>query len=101
MAKIIPVVSGEKKLGYCFKCPACDKMHKFCTADAHTEGWPIWTLTGTPEAPTIRASVLVNWQEVEGSPVSCHSFITDGQISYCGDSTHSMAGQTIPLPDIT
>lgn len=29
----------------------------------------------------------------------CHSFVRDGRIEFCGDSTHAMAGQTVELPD--
>lgn len=29
--------------------------------------------------------------------VICHSFITDGQIQFLADSTHRLAGQTVPL----
>lgn len=101
MAKIIIIESNGKSVGYCFKCPACGFLHKFCTADAHTEGWPVWTLTGTPEKPTIRDSILVKEDFGENHESrQCHSFVTDGQISFCGDCTHSMAGQTVPLPEI-
>ena len=38
----------------------------------------------------------------KGEPVRqyiCHSIITDGAITYCSDSTHSLKGQTVPMPD--
>lgn len=77
-------------------------MHKFCTADAHDEGWPVWKLTGTLENPTVRDSLLVTWFEGENHDIkkSCHSFITDGNISYCSDSTHRLAGHTVELPEL-
>ncbi len=31
----------------------------------------------------------------------CHFVITKGQIYYCNDCTHKLAGQTVPLPDFT
>jgi hypothetical protein len=30
----------------------------------------------------------------------CHYFLTDGLISFCGDSTHDFAGKTVPLPEL-
>ena len=29
----------------------------------------------------------------------CHSFVTDGRIQFLGDCTHSLAGQTVDLPE--
>lgn len=100
MTKILPIERDGKKVGYCFKCPACGHAHKFCTADAHTEGWPVWELTGTEERPTVRASLLYSWNEgPQRIPMACHSFITDGKIEYCGDCTHELSGKTVDLPE--
>lgn len=33
-------------------------------------------------------------------PAVCHSFVRDGQIEFLGDCTHSLAGQTVPLPSV-
>jgi hypothetical protein len=30
----------------------------------------------------------------------CHYVVTAGQVAYCGDSTHAMANQTVPMPDL-
>jgi len=30
---------------------------------------------------------------------TCHYFITDGKIEFCGDSPHKLAGQIVDLPD--
>lgn len=101
MAKILPIERDGKKLGYLFTCPACGFGHKICTADAHDEGWPIWELTGTPEAPTIRASILVWWDEGENrKPMRCHSYVTDGKIEFLQDCLHELKGQTVELPDL-
>ena len=32
------------------------------------------------------------------TPYACHSFVTDGRIQFLTDSTHTLAGQTVPLP---
>lgn len=31
----------------------------------------------------------------------CHFIVTDGKIAYCGDCTHSLAGQTLELEDFS
>jgi hypothetical protein len=33
------------------------------------------------------------------TPMVCHSFVRDGRIQFLGDCTHSLANQTVDLPD--
>jgi hypothetical protein len=35
----------------------------------------------------------------DSKPSICHSFVTDGRIQFLNDCTHSLAGQTVDLPD--
>jgi len=98
MAKILPIESEGRPTGWIFFCPACGCGHKFCTADAHTQDWPVWTLTGMPDAPTVRASVKYEFEQ-DGRQVLCHSFITNGNIEYCADCTHDLSGKTVPIPE--
>ena len=30
---------------------------------------------------------------------ACHSFVVDGRMQFLGDCTHSLAGQTVPIPE--
>jgi hypothetical protein len=30
----------------------------------------------------------------------CHFFVTDGEIEFCGDSTHALSGKNVQLPEI-
>lgn len=100
MSRILPIESDGKAVGYCFKCPACGYLHQICTADAHREGWPVWELSGTADRPTIRDSILVTGEEGEDHhPTRFHSYVTDGYIKFDCDSLHSMAGQTVELPE--
>lgn len=39
-------------------------------------------------------------EEVGFSCGICHYFLHDGELRYCGDSTHHLAGKNIPLPDL-
>lgn len=99
----LAVRSGEQSLVN-FWCPGCD--------DAHTINTNTWTWNGDLERPTFTPSVLVggvqwdpeygfhkpNHNVAPGAPIVCHSFVTDGRIQFLGDCTHSLAGQTVPLP---
>jgi len=97
--------------GYLIFCPGCKQCHRF---DAR------WTFNGNLEKPTFRASMLVRSGHYLGtvsgscwctynedhpndpSPFTCnvcHSFVTDGMIQFLGDSTHELAGKTVPLPE--
>jgi hypothetical protein len=72
-----------------FRCPGCKAPHQ---CDSR------WTFNGDRERPTFGGSVLVHAVNEIGRP-RCHSFVTDGKISFCADSTHAHAGQTLDLPD--
>lgn len=97
-----------------FWCPGCDEMHVLS---------PGWKFNGNYDAPTFTPSVLVTsgcktpqhkpgdscWCTWNAEAVAaglepsafacsrCHSFVTDGRIQFLTDSTHKLAGQTVPL----
>ena len=58
-----------------------------------TSGNTAWAFNGNLESPTFSPSVKHSWP----SGKQCHYFINDGRIDFCGDSTHALAGQTVPL----
>jgi len=59
-----------------------------------------WSFDGNFESPTFSPSLLNTWQFVGGKPEKrCHLFVKNGQIEYCSDSTHSLAGKTVPMVD--
>lgn len=83
---------SEAGHSHLFFCPGCKMGHGIDDRR--------WTVSGTPEKPTIRASVLVRTL-IEGNPDGvCHSFVTDGKIEFLSDSTHALAGQTVELPEL-
>lgn len=76
-----------------------------------------WAFDGNLESPTFNPSfkhsgiqrVFVDgrwtgeWvRDAEGHtvPYTCHYILTNGILNYCGDSTHSLAGQSVKLPDL-
>lgn len=87
-----------------FWCPGCDYLHMVSEA---------WDVSGSDETLTISPSVLVYERQkfinedldrpalmapenITTAP-RCHSFVTNGHIQFLGDSTHSLAGQMVPL----
>lgn len=70
-----------------FFCPGCQSPHGPDTS---------WSFNGDVDRPTLRPSVLVTQPP---TPMRCHSFVTDGRIEFLSDCTHSLAGQTVDLPD--
>lgn len=81
-----------------FRCPGCEDVHGV-VVDA---GPVVWGWNGDLELPTFTPSVLVR---LDVSPPNqhlsrvCHSFVTDGRIQFLGDCTHTLAGQTVDLPE--
>lgn len=92
-----------------FWCPGCEEMHVV------TSGW---TFNGNYDRPTFSPSVLVTsghysprwtapdcWCTFRAKHPGvtsfecfrCHSFVTDGQIQFLADSTHALAGKSVPL----
>jgi hypothetical protein len=82
------VTAHGQHYSWAFRCPACRAVHQCDNR---------WGFNGDKERPTFVGSVLV--QAVEGNRPRCHSEVKGGKITYAGDCTHAMAGQTVDLPD--
>lgn len=103
-----------------FDCPGCGGPHIVNLTGQHA-----WAFNGDFERPTLSPSVLVrtghycNRPPVPGNcacdfqqrfpdedpwdwPCSiCHSYVREGRIEFLNDCTHSLAGQTVELPEIS
>jgi len=78
-------------------CPACKHTHPVTlTAPNLDDDTPIWSLSGTPEMPTLSPSVKIVCADV----VLCHFILTDGVMRFQSDFEHDLAGQWVDLPDI-
>ncbi len=85
-----------------FKCPGCAELngcseHEFY----HSIDARRWNWNNSLEKPTLSPSV--RHYELHGDQTektTCHYFIKDGNIHYCEDSPHGLAGKTVPLPNI-
>lgn len=84
--------------GYVHYCPGCAAVpgrsprHAIYVDTAHPMTGARWAFNGSETSPTFTPSINVVGQ--------CHYFITSGQITYCGDSKHALAGQTVPMVKI-
>lgn len=91
-----------------FWCPGCAREVELADGTAHTTSGlhmlPVNTTARTPawgwdenlEAPTLTPSILTHgageWR--------CHSFLRAGVFEFLGDSSHPLAGQHVPMPDL-
>jgi hypothetical protein len=87
-----------------FNCPGCECGHLIRISGAH----PCWDWNGDLVNPTLSPSIRVTYpanpdalEQFKEWRIErcCHSFVRDGKIEYCADSTHALAGQTVELPD--
>jgi hypothetical protein len=97
-----------------FFCPGCQEEHGINLS---------WNFNSNFKNPTIIPSILLrtghyakNYKPGNGcwctynaehsdNPASfkctiCHSYISNGQIQFLPDCTHSLAGQTVELPEV-
>lgn len=94
------------KGGYTHICPGCGNVHMINT-DAPNSVGAQWTFDGNVDSPTFKPSVNVrtnmpdmqHYQPHAYSSV-CHYNLVAGQVSFCPDSTHQLAGQIVPLPEL-
>lgn len=99
--------SEHADAGWLHWCPACNEAHMIAVEHANSNGAK-WTFDGNMEAPTFAPSVLIKIGPFPTVPVGrpdagmtkvCHYFIRQGNIEFCSDCTHELAGKTVPLPD--
>lgn len=88
-------VKDSNRLNYW--CCGCKQVHGV------TFGPGGWDWNGDVAMPTFIPSVHVNppGQFFNPGQPTCHTFVKDGLVTFLGDCTHDLAGQTVPLPDIT
>lgn len=92
--------------GFTHWCPGCEEMHILPDS---------WNFDGNLDTPTFTPSFRHSFLRrifTEGEwtgewkrdssgntiPFVCHYILTAGQLNFCGDSTHSLAGKSVPLP---
>lgn len=82
--------------GYLFWCPGCKAPHPYRVARAPWEkpDVPVWDFDGNLACPTFSPSLLVF--ESNSNP-RCHLFVTNGELRYCTDCGHELAGKIVPM----
>lgn len=78
-------------------CPGCGHRH---TVPVDGSGGHTWKWNGSTDNATLTPSVRHYYTKDGQEITTCHYFITDGNIQFCGDSRHALAGKTVPLPDM-
>jgi hypothetical protein len=76
--------TGEN--AFMYWCPGCNLVH---FVDSR------WVLSGLPSAPTITPSILVQ----DARTGVCHSYVTEGVITFLADCDHELRSTAVPLPD--
>lgn len=85
-----------------FCCPGCAELHGHVGLHVlpvnTTEHTPAWEWDRNLDAPTLAPSILTR----HGADMDqvCHSYLRGGVLEYLADSTHSLAGQSVPLPNL-
>lgn len=94
---------GEEYRGAYFHwCPGCQQLHSYFVHKPWVNGAK-WTFNGDSNAPEFHPSMNIVGR--------CHYFVRRGNgrngedasrayINFCGDSKHSLSGQTVLLPPI-
>jgi len=88
-----------------FYCPGCRSHHGPRVGRTVVDDQPFWRWNVSVMKPTLSPSILVTSPrtsngEPTGTERRCHSFVRDGKIEFLTDSTHALAGQTVPLEPI-
>ena len=78
---------------YVFHCPGCGYSHPFETEVPNGGGW---TWNGSYEKPTFTPSLVCQPNDPD---FRCHLFVTDGNIQFLSDCHHTLAGQTVEIPN--
>lgn len=118
----MPKVTQNSAGQWGFDCPGCGHRHDLPPKDPVTGRG--WAFNRDVEKPTFAPSILLRsghyckavpnpedcgycQEKARGENdwgmemcVICHSFVNDGKIQFLTDSTHVLAGQTVPLGDV-
>lgn len=84
-------VYGSGIDGHVHWCPACDEAHRLPAS---------WWFDGNLSCPSFKPSFRQHTADRHGNARQCHYMLTAGTLHYCGDCTHALAGQSVPLPSL-
>lgn len=87
-------------IGYMMWCPGCKWHHGIWVEKPNERCNARWTFNGDLERPTFNPSVLIFHEENGQRVTDCHFYVTSGMVQFLGDCRHSLAGKTVPLPEL-
>jgi hypothetical protein len=105
MTKLLPVEKDGEIVGYYFRCPGCRYGHVAHINPHKNNINARWNFNGNVGKPTFSPSILnrvkfdSRYEQNKPDEV-CHIFVTDGQIQFLSDCTHSLAGKIVDIPDL-
>jgi hypothetical protein len=83
-----------------FCCPGCAELHDndgLHVLPVNTDQTTSWDWNNDLENPTLTPSLLTGAGDPRGQ---CHSYLTEGKFHFLMDSNHSLAGETVAMPDL-
>ena len=100
---VLKRVDNDWGKGYEIFCPGCGYAHYFSIEMPQRSNGAQWSFNGDFERPTFNPSLIVTVNpdrdpEFECPRSVCHSFVRDGNWEFLSDSTHALAGKTVPVP---
>ncbi len=103
MTKLQPIERKQNIVGFYFNCPGCQGGHAVHVRPYQNDLGASWDFNMDFEKPTFTPSIAsrVKFSPESGKPDQvCHIFVTNGKIQFLSDCTHSLAGQTVDMPDL-
>jgi hypothetical protein len=97
MAKLVQYKTGNDLVAVWFECPGCGSSHLVHIAPHKNWCNASWTFNGDLDKPTLNPSVN---SEPNDPKHRCHFFLRDGVLQFLPDCGHSLAGKSVPIPDI-
>lgn len=80
-----------------FWCPACEREHHVSVGYPDGAG-RVWQQTGTEDAWTLSPDVCSRMMDANGDNAGwCVVAVEAGQLVYRAESSHGLAGQTVPM----
>jgi hypothetical protein len=94
----------EWRRGY-FSCPGCKDVHVINLDSSRPLNQSYWEFNGNIDFPTITGAIRVWSESRERGKLKlvkkvCEFEVKGGCIIYNADTTHELAGQTVPLPPL-
>lgn len=99
-SKVVIAIDGTNYLQ--FYCPGCDCLENIPFKAGTNYDGPVWTYTGSEEHPSITPSVRHFFPAHDNirEETTCHYYLSNGVIKFCGDCKHSLNGKEVPLIEI-